>query len=205
MVMGKGDFTMTDTSTRTMGRKMTIGNGGTSALMAGVAGFGLGMMVSAGRKAASQAATFAAGDWFEGLKAEHQAARTLLEQLAATQEEDVAKRAALVLELQYAMGKHQVQEEYVIYCVVAEHGQSDVAEALNTDHFEVKQGLYALEMIGKAKGPGFLEKVAAIRTAFESHVREEEDVVFPTLQAMLTDEEKKALTSRMNREGFKVA
>jgi hypothetical protein len=25
------------------------------------------------------------------------------------------------------------------------------------------------------------------------------------LQAMLTDEEKKALTSRMNREGFKVA
>ncbi|MEY4850171.1 MAG: hypothetical protein RLZZ331_1175, partial [Pseudomonadota bacterium] len=38
---------MTDTSTRTMGRKMTIGNGGTSALMAGVAGFGLGMMVSA--------------------------------------------------------------------------------------------------------------------------------------------------------------
>ena len=87
---------MTDTSTRTMGRKMTIGNGGTSALMAGVAGFGLGMMVSAGRKAASQAATFAAGDWFEGLKAEHQAARTLLEQLAATREEDVAKRAALV-------------------------------------------------------------------------------------------------------------
>ena len=65
---------MADTSTRTMGRKMTIGNGGTSALMAGVAGFGLGMMVSAGRKAASQAATFAAGDWFEGLKAEHQAA-----------------------------------------------------------------------------------------------------------------------------------
>lgn len=91
---------MTDTSARTMGRKMTIGNGGTSALMAGVAGFGLGMMVSAGRKAASQAATFAAGDWdwFEGLKAEHQAARTLLEQLAATREEDVAKRAALVLE-----------------------------------------------------------------------------------------------------------
>jgi DUF438 domain-containing protein len=173
--------------------------------MAGVAGFGLGMMVSAGRKAASQAATFAAGDWFEGLKAEHQAARTLLEQLAATREEDVAKRAALVLELQYAMGKHQVQEEYVIYCVVAEHGHSDVAEALNTDHFEVKQGLYALEMIGKAKGPGFLEKVAAIRTAFESHVREEEDVVFPTLQAMLTEDEKKALTSRMNREGFKVA
>jgi hypothetical protein len=29
--------------------------------------------------------------------------------------------------------------------------------------------------------------------------------VFPTLQAMLTDEQKKALTNRMNREGFKVA
>lgn len=196
---------MTDTSERTMGRKMAIGKGGTSALMAGVAGFGLGMMVSAGRKAAAQAATFAAGDWFEGLKAEHQAARKLLEQLAATREEDAAKRAVLVLELQYALGKHHVQEEYVIYCVVAEHGQSDVAEALNGDHFKVKQGLYALEMIGKEKGPGFLEKVAAIRSTFEAHVREEEDVVFPTLQAMLTDEEKKTLTNRMNREGFKVA
>lgn len=196
---------MTDNSARTKSMKTQNGKGGTSALVAGVAGFGLGMMVSAGRKAVVQAATFAAGDWFEGLKAEHQAARKLLEQLAATREEDTAKRAALVLELQHAMGKHQVQEEYVVYCVVAEHGQSDVAEALNTDHFEVKQGLYALEMIGKEKRQGFLEKVDEIRTAFESHVREEEDVVFPTLQAMLTDEQKTALTNRMNREGFKVA
>ena len=196
---------MTNISTRKTDMKTAMGKGGTSALMAGVAGFGLGMMVSAGRKAAAQAATFAAGDWLEGLKAEHQAARKLLEQLAATREEDTAKRAALVLELQYAMGKHQVQEEYVIYCVVAAHGQSDVAESLNSDHFEVKQGLYALEMIGKEKGPGFLEKVAAIRTAFESHVREEEDEVFPALRVMLTDEENKALTNRMNREGFKVA
>ncbi len=185
--------------------KTAMGKGGTSALMAGVAGFGLGMMVSAGRKVATQAATFAAGNWFEGLKAEHQAARKLLEQLAATREEDTANRAALVLELQYAMGKHQVQEEYVIYCVVAAHGQSDVAESLNSDHFEVKQGLYALEMIGKQKGHGFLEKVAAIRTAFESHVREEEDEVFPALRVMLTEQENKALTNRMNREGFKAA
>jgi iron-sulfur cluster repair protein YtfE (RIC family) len=203
--MGKGDFTMTDNSARKTEMKTAMGKGGTSALMAGVAGFGLGMMVSAGRKAAAQAATFAAGDWFEGLKAEHQVARGLLEKLAATREEDVAKRAALVFELQHAMGKHQVQEEYVVYCVVAAHGQADVAESLNADHFEVKQGLYELEMIGKEKRPGFLEKVAAIRTAFESHVREEEDEVFPALQVMLTDAEKSALTSRMNREGFKVA
>lgn len=196
---------MTDNSARRFDIKTATGKGGTSAMMAGVAGFGLGMMVSAGRKAAAQAPTYAAGDWFEGLKAEHKVARALLDQLAATGEDDIKKRAALVFELQHAMGKHQVQEEYVVYCVVAEHGQNDVAEALNTDHFEVKQGLYALEMIGKEQRPGFLEQVAVIRTAFESHVREEEDEVFPALKAMLTDEQSKALTNRMNREGFKVA
>lgn len=196
---------MTDINAHKTDMKTAMNKGGTSALMAGVAGFGLGMMVSAGRKAAAQAATFAAGDWFEGLKAEHKIARGLMEQLAATREDDTAKRAALVFELQHALGKHQVQEEYVVYCVLAAHDQGDVAEALNTDHFEVKQGLYELEMIGKEQRPGFLEQVAAIRTAFESHVREEEQEVFPALMAKLSEEQSKALTNRMNREGFKVA
>ncbi|WP_372918837.1 hemerythrin domain-containing protein [Sandarakinorhabdus sp.] len=185
--------------------KTNPGNGKSSALVAGAAGFGLGMLVSAGRKAAAQAPTYAAGDWFEGLKAEHKMARGLLDQLAVTGEDDIKKRAALVFELQHAMGKHQIQEEYVVYCVVAAHGQSDVAEALNADHFDVKQGLYELEMIGKEQRPGFLEKVAAIRTAFEAHVREEEEEVFPALHAKLSEAETKALTGRMNREGFKVA
>ena len=178
---------------------------GAAALIAGAAGFGLGLLVSAGRKAAAQAPTFAAGDWFEGLKAEHQQARTLFEALAATGEDDTGTRAALLGKVQHALARHNVQEEYVVYCVLAEHGHAEVAEALHADHFELKQGLFELEMMGTEKRPGFTEKLAHIRTAFESHVREEEDQSFPALQALLSEAQGQALTSRMNRAGYYAA
>jgi hemerythrin superfamily protein len=179
--------------------------GATSALIAGAAGFGLGLLVLAGRKAAFQAPTYTAGDWFEGLKAEHRAARKLFDALAQSSDEDQKKRGTMLMELQYAISKHNVQEEYVVYCVLAEMGQAEVAEGLNADHFELKQGLFELEMIVKEQRGGFADKLAEVREAFESHVREEEEEAFPTLQASLSEEQKKMLTNRMNREGFKVA
>lgn len=181
-------------------------NGGSgSKLLAGAAGFGLGLLAAAGRKAVVQAVTYSAGDWFEGLKTEHKLARGIMDKLADTTDEEQAKRAPLVLALQHAIGKHNVQEEYVVYCVIAENGMTDEAIELNADHFDLKQGLYELEQIGKEQRPGFREKLAEIRTSFETHVREEEDDIFPRLHAMLTQEQQKSLTNRMNREGFKVA
>jgi hemerythrin-like domain-containing protein len=180
-------------------------NGSGSKLLAGAAGFGLGLLAAAGRKAVVQAATFSAGDWFEGLKAEHKLARGMMEKLAETTDDEQAKRAPLVFALQHAIGKHNVQEEYVVYCVLAENDMTEEATDLNSDHFDMKQGLYELEQIGKEQRPGFLAKLAEIRTGFEAHVREEEDDIFPRLHAMLSDEQQKSLTSRMNREGFKVA
>lgn len=177
----------------------------TSPWLAGAAGFGLGLLASAGRKAVVQSVTAAAGDWFEGLKAEHKLARTLFEKLAETTEEQKPQRATLVLQLQHAIGKHNVQEEYVIYCVLREHGEAAAADELHADHGELKQGLFDLEMIGKHQQPGFLERLAEVRSAFEDHVREEEDEVFPRLAALLPADEAKAVTARMNREGFKVA
>ena len=119
-----------------------------------------------------------------------------------TTDEEQAKRAPLVLSLQHSIGKHNVQEEYVVYCVLAETGQAEAADELNADHFELKQGLYELEQIGKEQRPGFLAKLAEIRAAFEEHVREEEDEIFPQLHATLSEEQQKNLTNRMNREGF---
>ena len=179
------------------------GNGGL--VLASAAGFGLGLLAAVGRRAAVQAPTYAAGDWFEGLKAEHKMARAILEKLAATTDEEQAKRAPMVLALQHAIGKHNVQEEYVVYCVIAENGQADAATELNADHAELKQKLYELEMIGKEQKTGFLDKLEEIREAFEEHVREEEDEIFPRLHASLDEAQQKALTNRMNREGFKVA
>ncbi len=180
-------------------------NSDTSPWLAGAAGFGLGLLASVGRKAVVQSVTASAGDWFEGLKAEHKLARAVFEKLASTSDEQKPQRATLLLQLQHAIGKHNVQEEYVIYCVLREHGEEAAADELHADHGELKQGLFDLEMTGKHDKPGFLDRLAEVRAAFEDHVREEEQEVFPRLAALLPADEAKAVTMLMNREGFKVA
>ena len=196
---------MDQSYTPPLARHRPKADGAPGRVAAGVAGFGLGLLAGAARKAAAQAPTFAAGDWFEGLKAEHKAARTLFEKLSQTSDEDKAQRAALLLELQHAIGKHTVEEEFVIYCVLRDEGDSAEADALHADHGQLKQGLWDLERIGKRQAPGFLDHLAEVRAAFESHVREEEDEVFPRLRDKLDKETNSKVTQRMNREGFKVA
>jgi hemerythrin superfamily protein len=180
-------------------------DGTTGRVAAGVAGFGLGLLAGAARKAAVQAPTYTAGDWFEGLKAEHKMARTLFEKLAETGDDEQPQRATLVLQLQHAIGKHTVEEEFVIYCVLRDNGEAAEADALHADHGQLKQGLWDLEMIGKKQQPGFLDKLAEVRAAFETHVREEEDEIFPALREKLDKETNAKVTQRMNREGYKVA
>jgi hemerythrin superfamily protein len=139
------------------------------------------------------------------LKAEHKLARAIFEKLSQTTDEQKPQRATLLLQLQHAIGKHNVQEEYVVYCVLRQTGQVDAADELHAEHGDLKQGLFDLEMIGKEQRSGFLERLAQVRTAFEDHVRAEEDEIFPRLHAALSPEAGKAATNRMNREGFKVA
>jgi len=180
-------------------------NDNSGVLLAGAAGFGLGLLASVGRKAAVQAVTATAGDWFEGLKREHKLAIGIIEKLEATTEAETGKRKALLFSLQHALGKHAIQEEDVIYCALRAMGKVADADKLGHEHnTEVKQGLYDLEQIDMAS-PAWLERLARMKAAIETHVREEEDVIYPELRATLTGEENAKLTRRMNFEGFKVA
>lgn len=180
-------------------------NNTSNGLLAGVLGFGLGVAAAVGRKAAVQAVTASAGDWFEGLKAEHKMALGIVEALENTTEQDVKKRAALLLSLQHALGKHAIQEEDVIYCALRASGETTVADQLGQEHnAEVKQALYDLEQIEKSS-PAWLARLQLLKSDLEAHIREEEDVVFPKLHTSLSEEENKKLTKRMNFEGFKVA
>ncbi len=175
------------------------------ALVAGATGFGLGLLASAGRKAAVQAITAAAGDWVEGLKAEHKLAMGIIETIEKTADTETTKRAALLVSLQHALGKHAIQEEDVIYCALRASGDVVDADKLGSEHnAQIKQGLYDLEQIDKAS-PQWLARLATLKTDIAAHVREEEDVVFPRLRDKLTAEENRKLTGRMNREGLKVA
>lgn len=173
-------------------------------LAAGAAGFGLGLLAAAGRRAAVQAPTYMAGDWLDGLKREHEMTLKLFDAIEKTDESDTKKRAMLLFQLQHALGKHAVEEEDVIYCAVREHGSDENADELVHEHGYVKQYLYDLEQMEKSD-PQWIVKVREFRRHIEEHVREEEEDILPRLHDSLSDEQNRKLTNRMNREGFKVA
>lgn len=177
----------------------------TGAIIASAAaGLAIGLMANLGRKAAVQAPTVLAGQWDEALAAEHAAVMTLFDTLQATGDRNTTKRAMLLMQLKHALAKHALEEENVIYPALRDAGQIDQADHLNHDHGYVKQFLYDLENMPK-DSPAFLAKVAEFRTAVQQHALEEENTIFPALKARLTDDQNKALTFAMNREGFKLA
>jgi hemerythrin superfamily protein len=183
----------------------TSGGGSTGALIgAAAAGVAIGLIANLGRKAAVQAPTFMAGEWDEALKAEHAATLKLFDAMQATTDKNTTKRSMLLMQLKHALAKHALQEENAVYPALRDAGQKGEADHLNHDHGYVKQYLYDLDNMAK-DSPAFLAKVAEFRSAIEEHVREEEDTIFPALKAKLSPEKNKALTTAMNKEGFKLA
>lgn len=185
-------------------------NGGSRAYgqgaMIGAAAAGLlaGLAATIGRKAASQAMVAMSGDWFEALKAEHQLALKLLDKIEATTTHQTTKRTLLLMQLKHALAKHAFEEENVIYPALREHGDDERADHLNHDHGYVKQYLYELEQRPK-NTTSWLDKARELRRELEKHMREEEDTIFPALHAKLDKEHNAALTSALNKEGFKLA
>ncbi|WP_423602220.1 hemerythrin domain-containing protein [Sphingomonas sp. MS122] len=180
-----------------------IGNFG--AIAGAVAGgAALGVLAMLGRKAAVQSATALAGDWMDGLIAEHQAVLKLFDAIEATEDKASGRRAMLLMQIKHALAKHAIEEENVIYPALRESGKIEEADELNREHGYVKQYLYELENMPNT-GPAFLEKVRKFRADLEEHMDEEEERLFPALRTQLSEEKNKLLTTAMNKEGFKVA
>jgi iron-sulfur cluster repair protein YtfE (RIC family) len=190
---------------RFTGAKRT-GASGNLGMIAGAAagGAALGLLAMLGRKVAVQAPTALAGNWDEALALEHAATRKVFDALEATDETNTTKRSMLLSHLKHALMKHSIEEENVIYPALREAGQREVADALTQEHGYVKQYLYELENMPNAS-PDWIAKLKQFRADIETHMREEEDVLFPQLRAQLSEEKNKALTLTMNKEGFKVA
>ena len=172
----------------------------------GVAAAGLvaGLAVNLGRKAAVQAPSALAGDWFDAVKAEHKMALTLFDGLQKTSDTDGGKRSTLLAQLKHALGKHAFMEENVLYPALREHGEKADADKLNHEHGYVKQYLYELENLDK-RSPAFLAKVVEFRGEIEEHIREEEETIFPPLHAALGADKNAKLTAHANKEAFKLA
>lgn len=171
---------------------------------AAVAGFVAGVALLSGRKLAMQATTAVAGDWFAQLKAEHRQVEALFKAVHLTKDKDVAKRTALLAHIAYALLKHGVQEETVIYPAMRGAQDEAPAKQLAAEHFDIKTYLHELSEMDK-DSPKWMKKLKVLEDLVAEHVREEEDELFPALRARLSAEENAHLTKAMNREGIKLA
>lgn len=153
---------------------------------------------------AMQAPTMLAGQWDAALAAEHAAALKIFDLLEKTDDSATARRSFLLMQLKHAIGKHAFQEENVVYAMMRDQGLTEAADHLNHDHGYVKQHFFDLTEMPK-DDPAWLPLLKQFRVLIERHMREEEDELFPTLRAKLSDEQNRHITVAMNREGLKLA
>jgi hemerythrin superfamily protein len=171
---------------------------------AAMAGAAVGLAANIGRKLFVQFSSGASGDWFEALKTEHQMTLAIFDKIEATDDNQKMARTSLLAKLKYALSKHAIEEEMVIYPALRQAAESDEADDLTSDHGYVKTYLYELENMAN-DDPQWIARVRDFRAMIEEHMREEEEEIFPRLRAKLSEEQNSKLTSAMNKEGFKFA
>jgi hemerythrin superfamily protein len=171
---------------------------------AAVAGAAVGLAANMGRKLFVQMTSGVAGDWADALTAEHEATLAVFDKIEATSDSQTGQRSALLAKLKYALTKHALQEENVIYPALRQSNDIHDADALDSEHGYVKTYLYELENLAK-DSPEWLARVRDFRAMIEEHMRMEEEEVFPRLRNTLSDAQNAKLTMLMHKEGFKFA
>ena len=171
---------------------------------AAMAGAAVGFAANLGRKLIAQGMSAAAGDWAEALAAEHKATLAIFDKIEATDDNQGGARSHLLMKLKYALSKHALQEENVIYPALRQANSAHDADALNAEHGYVKTYLYELENM-PSTGPDWLARVRDFRSMIEEHMRMEEEEVFPALKKTLSEDQSARLTAAMHTEGLKLA
>ena len=193
------------TRTRSKSKQSGKNGNGTGILIgAAVAGAAMGIAANAGRKLFVQFSSSASGDWFEALKTEHQMTLAIFDKLEVTEDGQTNLRSTLLSKLKYALTKHALQEENVVYPALREAGERQEADHLTADHGYVKTYLYELEGMTK-DNPAWLARLRDFRSMIEEHIREEEEDIFPAIRSRLSDEKNGEITALMNKEGYKFA
>ena len=180
-------------------------SGSTGVLVgAAVAGAAVGLAANMGRKLFVQMTSGATGDWVEALTTEHEMTLALFDKIEATGDDQTMMRSHLLAKLKYALTKHALEEENVVYPALRQANLSEEADELSSEHGYVKTYLYELETMAN-DSPEWLARVRDFRTMIEEHMREEENDIFPRFRSRLSDEQNAMITSMVNKEGFKFA
>lgn len=173
-------------------------------LGAAAAGAAIAIAANMGRKLAAQGMSARAGDWDDVLAAEHDVALGIFDKLLETDDSQTMKRTMLIKKLTHALDKHAHEEEHVVYPALRAANEKHDADALEGEHGYVKTFLFELNEMPK-DSPDFLPKVSEFRAMIDSHMRMEEEEVFPRLKEGLTGDQNAHITSLVNKEGFKMA
>ena len=180
-------------------------SGSTGVLMgAAVAGAAVGLAANMGRKLFVQMSSGAGGDWVEALTTEHEMALAIFDKIEATADDQTMMRSHLLTKLKYALTKHALEEENVVYPALRQANLTEEADELNSEHGYVKTYLYELETLAK-DSPEWLARVRDFRSMIEEHMKMEENEVFPAFKRSLSDKQNAKLTAMMNKEGFRHA
>jgi hemerythrin superfamily protein len=181
------------------------GNNNSGVLIgAAVAGAAVGLAANMGRKLFVQMTSGASGDWADALATEHAMTLAIFDKIEATDDSQTSQRSALLAKLKYALTKHSLQEENVVYPALRQANLASDADHLGEEHGYVKTYLYELETLPN-DSPEWLARVRDFRQMIESHMREEEDEIFPRFREMLSEEQNSRITAMMHKEGFKFA
>lgn len=183
----------------------TGGMSGVGKVAAGAAiGFVAGLAATQAKKAAVQGVSVAAGDWCDALIAEHRMVQKLFQTLQETTEAQSKKRQMLLAKIAYALTKHAIEEENVVYPALSHSTQHGQAAHLAEEHARIKTFIYDLRQM-EASDPRWLTQAKAFQDFVEEHIREEEEEIFPRFRESLSADENHRLTTMMNWEGYKVA
>ena len=171
--------------------------------LAAATGVLTGLFVLPARKALMQAPSLRAKDWISGLTAEHRIVQHAFQALLLTDQDQVRKRKLLLAKIGYALTKHAIEEENVVYPSLFAVKPTE-AKRLSDDHVENKRALYLLRRMPTSDAD-WLPTAEAFSHNIDHHIHEEEDEIFPLLKNALSEDDNRKLAGMLNWEGFKAA
>ncbi|HWE46494.1 MAG TPA: hemerythrin domain-containing protein [Caulobacteraceae bacterium] len=171
---------------------------------AAVAGLVAGVAVASSKRVAVEAADALAGDWMDGLTAEHLEIIEAFDLIEAAKSAAPSRRRKLAQRLRAAIEKHAFQEETVVYPAARAAGAEDAVSGLIVRQAEIKFQLYTLDRT-PPDDPLWCKRVETLRRASERIIAEEEDVIFPLLRDHLDSKGAAELTALVYRTGAKLA
>ncbi|WP_201833222.1 phasin family protein [Microvirga zambiensis] len=126
-------------------------------------------------------------------------ANDLFDKLLATSDGAAKTRERLLLELKDELDLLANLQEQHLFPILRKHDMQDLLEAAVSDNRETAALLEELASIPKSGGE-FLGKIAALRQAFQKHIRDDRKELLPAILQVLSAEEAQAVADKVEDE-----